>query len=196
MTLAERIDRLDAYRQIRELAARYGRDLDARDMDGLLELYLPEVRDRLREALMFPLRRVHITVLHVGTHVIDFQDADNATGSVYCHAEIQNTEENWISQAIHYGDRYARRGGRWYFARARRHELFYGADHGVRPKTPAPAPSRCAGRAGRSSGGVGPRRRHRAKVRREESSVGPLLPQSFPPARARWRRPGGPCMFR
>ncbi len=133
MTLAERIDRLDAYRQIRELAARYGRDLDARDMDGLLGLYVPEVRDKLREALVLPLRRVHMTILHVGTHVIDFQDADNATGSVYCHGEIQNTEENWISQAIHYGDRYARRDGRWYFARARRHELFYGTDHGIAP---------------------------------------------------------------
>ena len=163
MTLAERIDRLDAYGQIRELAARYGRDLDARDMDALLELYVPEVRDTLREALVLPLRRVHITILHVGTHVIDFQDTDNATGSVYCHGEIQNTEENWISQAIHYGDRYARRDGRWYFARARRHELFYGADHGWRPTvfppptgrptTPAPAPSPCAGRAGRGSGG-------------------------------------------
>jgi hypothetical protein len=139
VTLVERIDRLDAYRQIRELAARYGRELDARDMDGLLELYVPEVRDRLREALVLPLRRVRITVLHVGTHVIDFSDADNATGSVYCHAEIQNTAANWISQAIHYGDRYTRRDGRWYFARARRHELFYGADHGVAPNGLPPA---------------------------------------------------------
>jgi hypothetical protein len=133
MTLADRLDRLDAYRQIRELAARYGRDLDTRDMDALLALYVPELRERLRKVMVEPLRRVRITVLHVGTHVIEFQDEDNATGSVYCHAEIQNTEANWISQAIHYGDRYARRDGRWYFARARRHELFYGADHGVRP---------------------------------------------------------------
>jgi uncharacterized protein YchJ len=160
MTLVERLDRLDAYRQIRQLGARYGRELDTRDMDALLSLYVPEIRDRLREAMVEPLRRVRITVLHVGTHVIDFQDEDNATGSVYCHAEIQNTPENWISQAIHYGDRYVRRDGRWYFARARRHELFYGADHGVRPNglpmTPGPAPCRCAGRVGRSSGGAGP----------------------------------------
>ena len=94
MTLAERIDRLDAYRQIRELAARYGRDLDARDMDGLLGLYVPEVRNTLRDAMVLPLRRVHLTILHVGTHVIDFQDEDNATGSVYCHGEIQNAEKN------------------------------------------------------------------------------------------------------
>jgi hypothetical protein len=139
MTLTERLDRLDAYQQIRGLAARYGRQLDARDIDGLLELYVPEVRDRLRQELVLPLRRVQITILHVGTHVIDFVDADNATGSVYCHAEIQNTEENWITQAIHYGDRYTRRDGRWYFARIRRHELFYGADHGVRPNGLAPA---------------------------------------------------------
>jgi hypothetical protein len=139
MTLLERIDRLDAYRQIRELAARYGRDLDTRDMDGLLALYVPEIRERLREVLVPALRRVQITILHVGTHVIDFQDEDNATGSVYCHAEVQNEEHNWVSQAIHYGDRYTRRDGQWYFARARRHELFYGVDQGVRPNGLAPA---------------------------------------------------------
>jgi SnoaL-like domain len=133
MTLAERLERLDAYRQIRQLAARYGRDLDARDMDALLGLYVPEIRERLLPVMVEPLRRVRITILHVGTHVIEFQDEDKATGSVYCHAEIQNTEQNWITQAIHYGDRYTRRDGCWYFARARRHELFYGADHGVRP---------------------------------------------------------------
>jgi uncharacterized protein YchJ len=133
VTLAERLDRLDAYGEIRQLAARYGRDLDTRNMDALLGHYVPEIRRRLREAMEEPLRRVRITILHVGTHVIDFQDEDNAVGSVYCHAEIQNAEKNWISQAIHYGDRYVRRDGRWYFARARRHELFYGADHGVRP---------------------------------------------------------------
>ena len=133
MTLAQRIDRLDAYRQIRALVARYGRDLDARDMDGLLGLYVPEVRDRLRQALVAPLQRVRMTILHTGTHVIDFEDADHATGAVYCHAEVQNDELNWITQAIHYGDRYVRRDGRWYFAAARRHELFYGADHGIRP---------------------------------------------------------------
>jgi hypothetical protein len=133
MTLIERLDRLDAYRQIRELAARYGRDLDTRDMEALFDLYVPEVRQRMREEAVESLRRVRITILHVGTHVIDFLDEDNATGSVYCHAEVQNTGQNWISQAIHYGDRYTRRDGRWYFARIRRHELFYGADHGIRP---------------------------------------------------------------
>jgi hypothetical protein len=133
MTVVERVDRLEAYRQIRELAARYGRDLDARAMDDLLELYVPEIRDRLRDVLVPALRRVQITILHVGTHVIDFVDEDNATGSVYCHAEVQNAEHMWISQAIHYGDRYTRRDGLWYFARARRHELFYGAEHGLRP---------------------------------------------------------------
>jgi uncharacterized protein YchJ len=139
MTLLERIDRLDAYRQIRELAARYGRDLDARDMDRLLELYVPEIRDRLREVMVSALRQVRITILHVGTHVIDFQDGENATGSVYCHAEVQTGERAWISQAIHYGDRYTRRDGQWYFARARRHELFYGAEFGVRPNRLPPA---------------------------------------------------------
>ena len=47
--------------------------------------------------------------------------------------------ERWIFQSILYTDRYVRRGDRWYFARHRRHRLWYGAEAGVNPLTLPPA---------------------------------------------------------
>ncbi|HVX19974.1 MAG TPA: nuclear transport factor 2 family protein [Acidimicrobiales bacterium] len=140
-TLAARIDRLESAGQIRQLAWRYSATLDRRDMDGLMGLYADDVelpggrrgRDALRELMEPSLRRVRTTILHVGNHVIEFTDDDQATGAVYCHGEVQTGPDTWVHQAICYGDRYVRRDGRWYFAAQRRHELFYGAAHGRRP---------------------------------------------------------------
>jgi uncharacterized protein (TIGR02246 family) len=145
--LAARIDRLESYGAIRQLAWRYAYTLDRRDIDALMALYADDVevgrhhrgRQALYDEMVPALRRVRITILHVGTHVIDFVDDDHATGGVYCHAEVQPDEQTWISQAIHYTDRYVRQDGRWYFAARRRHELFYGVEHGRNPVGLAPA---------------------------------------------------------
>lgn len=145
--LAARIDRLASIEEIHQLASRYAMAIDQRDIDTLVELYVQDVpvgggrtgRDALREVFFgAPLQAVGITILHVGNHVIDFDDADHARGSVYCRGEIQTGPTTWISQAIHYGDTYERRDGRWYFVR-RRHELFYGVEVGQRPIGLAPA---------------------------------------------------------
>jgi uncharacterized protein (TIGR02246 family) len=145
--LAARIDRLESYGAIRQLAWRYAYALDRRDIDALMALYAEDVevgrhhrgRQALHDEMVPALRQVRITILHVGTHVIDFVDDDHATGGVYCHAEVQTDERRWINQAIHYTDRYVRQDGRWYFAARRRHELFYGVEHGRNPVGLAPA---------------------------------------------------------
>lgn len=128
----EPIDRLIAYEEIRQLAARYAVALDSRDLDTLVGLFVDDVRvgrdsyghDALRQMFVGSLRAVQITILNVGTHAIDLIDADNATGHVYCHGEVQEGDD-WIHQAILYRDTYARRDGSWRFAR-RIHELWYG----------------------------------------------------------------------
>lgn len=133
------VERLLAYEEIRQLAARYALATDARDLDTLVGLFVEDVqvgrdafgRDALRRSFDAALRGIGISVLNVGTHVIDLVDPDHATGHVYCKAEIQD-DERWIHQAILYRDTYERRGGRWYFVR-RRHELWYGAEVGVNP---------------------------------------------------------------
>ena len=65
-------------------------------------------------------------MLNVGTHAIDLVDADHATGSVYCHGQIQDGDR-WIHQSILYRDTYERRDGTWFFVR-RIHELWYGLE--------------------------------------------------------------------
>jgi uncharacterized protein (TIGR02246 family) len=139
------VERLLAYEEIRQLPARYALSMDTRDLDTLVSLFVDDVqvgrdsfgRDALRASFETSLREVGITILNVGTHVIDLVDDDHATGHVYCKGEIQDGER-WIHQAILYRDTYERRDGRWYFVR-RRHELWYGAEVGVNPLTLPPA---------------------------------------------------------
>jgi ketosteroid isomerase-like protein len=138
------VEQLLAYEQIRQLASRYALALDSRDLDSLVALFVDDVivgdavgHTALRAQFDATLREVQRTFLLVGTHVIDLVDADNATGSVYCKGEIQ-VGDRWIHQAILYGDRYARRNGRWQFVR-RVHRLWYGAEAGVNPLTLPPA---------------------------------------------------------
>ena len=139
------LDRLVAHEDIRQLAARYALALDSRDLDTLVGLFVDDVqvgrdlvgRDALRASFDESLRAVGVTILNVGTHVIDVVDDDHATGSVYCKGEIQDGYR-WIHQAILYRDTYERRDGTWYFVR-RRHELWYGAEAWRNPLQLEPA---------------------------------------------------------
>src|SRR3954465_10854877 len=136
---AELLAQLVAHDEIRQIVARYALAVDARDLDGLVGLFVDDVRvgsdgagrDALRRSFDASLRGIGMSILNVGTHVIDLVDEDNATGQVYCKAEIQDGER-WIHQAVVYGDTYQRRDGHWYFVR-RVHELFYGAEVGTSP---------------------------------------------------------------
>ena len=133
------IERLLAQMEIGQLAARYAVATDARDLDALVALFVDDVRvgadqvgrAALREFFARSLRDVGVTILDVGTHVIELDDADHARGVVYCRGEIQ-VGDRWIVQAIQYRDVYERRDGHWYFVR-RRHLLWYGRDVGTNP---------------------------------------------------------------
>ena len=140
--------------EIRQLALRYALAIDSRDIDTLVGLFVDDVqvgrnsfgRQALRENFDRQLREVGITILFVGNHLIDFQDEDHATGTVYCKNEAQHGEQ-WIHQAILYEDAYERRDGRWLFVR-RRHLLWYGSGAGENPLAldPAQWPLRQVGR--------------------------------------------------
>ena len=130
---------------IRQLVARYAIAVDSRDLDGLVQLFVDDVRvgsdghgrEALRESFDASLRGIGRSILNVGTHAIDLADDDHATGVVYCKGEIQDGER-WIHQAIVYFDTYERRDGSWFFVR-RVHELFYGAEVGANPLDLGPA---------------------------------------------------------
>lgn len=139
------VERLLAYEEIRQLVARYALATDSRDLDSLVALFVDDVqvgqqqrgRAALRAFFDRSLRDVGITILNVGTHVIDFDDDEHAHGVVYCRGEIQ-IRDRWVVQAIQYRDTYERRAGHWFFVR-RRHLLWYGRDIGTSPIGLSPA---------------------------------------------------------
>jgi hypothetical protein len=139
------LDRLASTEAIRQLVARYALATDSRDLDALVALFVDDVqvgagqrgRSALRGFFDRSLRDVGVTILHVGNHVIDFDDADHARGVVYCRGEVQ-VDDRWIVQAIQYRDNYERRADAWYFVR-RRHLLWYGAELGESPLGLPPA---------------------------------------------------------
>lgn len=145
MTDAERLDRLESIEAIRRLVARYALATDSRDLDALVALFVEDVqvgpdrrgREALREFFDRSLREVGVTILFVGNHTIDFDDADHASGVVYCRGEIQ-VGDRWVIQAIQYRDTYERRDGAWYFVR-RKHLLWFGAELGQSPLGLPPA---------------------------------------------------------
>lgn len=143
-SLETRVRRLEAVEEIRQLAYRYALAIDSRDLDTLVALFVEDVtsthgrgRSRLRRSFEEMLRGIGVSILNVGNHIVDLQDADHATGVVYCRGEIE-VGEQWVVQAIQYRDRYERRDGRWLFV-GRRHLLWYGADVLQRPLGLPPA---------------------------------------------------------
>src|SRR5262245_1086420 len=135
--------------EIQQLAQRYAVYVDARDLERLVDLFVPDVRvgregaghAALRADFERQLRSTGVSFLQVGNHVVDFEDESHAGGVVYCRAEIQEggrDSTRWIVQLIQYHDRYERRAGRWLFVR-RKHLLVYGADLGQSPLGLPPA---------------------------------------------------------
>ena len=137
------ITQLLARDQMRQLAVRYALAVDCRDLDSLVELFIPDVdcgrlgigREPLRQSFESQLRGGGVSVMLVANHVIDFDDEDHAHGIVYGIAETTQPE-GWVRQAIQYHDTYERREECWLFVR-RKHLLWYGA---VQPSNPMDQP--------------------------------------------------------
>jgi hypothetical protein len=129
-----RLEALEAYEQIRQLAARYALAIDSRDLGELTALFTEDVetadgrvgRAALAESLDPVLRRFTTTFHLIGNHIIDLVDEDHATGIVYCRPEYEVGEE-WIVMPLQYWDTYERRDGTWYFTNRSVH-AFYAAD--------------------------------------------------------------------
>ena len=129
-TLLARIDRLEALDEIRQLAAKYSLSLDMRDMDAHVNLFAEDIRvsreltgrAHLKRWLDDTLRLQFTgTSHHIGNHVIEFDDADNAHGVVYSKNEHEtpcaNGDTEWVIMQMLYWDNYQRIDGRWYFRR-------------------------------------------------------------------------------
>lgn len=140
-TVEGRLDRIESLAEIHQLPARYALALDGRDMDALVELFIPDVRvgadhqgrAALRawfaDVMSVPRTSVHL----VSNHVVDFEGPDRATGVVYCHDELERPATGkWETGRLIYRDTYTRVDGHWYFAR-RRFQRWYLVDALERP---------------------------------------------------------------
>lgn len=123
--LLQRLDRLESIEAIRQLAGRYSLSLDMRDLDAHVNLFAPDIRvgrekvgrAHLKAWVDDTLRHQFTgTSHHLGQHVIDFIDADNAIGVVYSKNEHEAGAE-WVIMQMLYWDDYQRIDGQWFFRR-------------------------------------------------------------------------------
>lgn len=124
---------MESLAAIEQLAVRYAQALDSRDMDALVALFDPEVqvgRDRtgrhaLREYFTELMAGFGVSIHLVANHIVDFVDADTATGVVYCRDELGDVDgDGWRVGAIQYWDDYRRADGEWCIARRRLHRWY------------------------------------------------------------------------
>lgn len=128
---SERLDRIESRSAIRQLAYKYAVGIDMRDMNAIVNLYVDDVRvtkdkrgrQALKEVFDRVLRTFTTSVHFVGNHIIEFDDADNAHGMVYCRAEHE-IDGKWYPMILYYLDIYKRVDGIWYIKRRATSELY------------------------------------------------------------------------
>lgn len=146
MTIEQRVDRLWAVHEIRQLAYSYAYAIDSRDVELMRTLWadtdvpteLPEMDGHYVKGPEF-VRWFDLgpTILFVGNHRILFDDDDHGHGSVYCIVQMEQGGV-FIDQTILYQDLYERQDGRWLFV-SRRHLLWFGETRERNPFEQEPA---------------------------------------------------------
>ena len=126
---AQRIARLEARAEIRELVARYCFNIDARDVDGIGQCFTRGGTFRSLDGVMNAVGREAVIAQFHGrfavlgpsnhfTHdqTIDFDANDSAcaTGTVNSHAEVVRNDEPLLA-SLRYHDEYSLEEGRWRF---------------------------------------------------------------------------------
>ncbi len=129
MDLEQRLARLEAIEEIRQLVAKYSLSLDMRDLDAHVNLFAPDIRvsreksgrAHLKAWLDDTLRLQFTGTSHqTGNHIIEFTDPDHAHGIVYSKNEHETPSpdgDEWVIMQMIYWDNYDRVDGRWLFRR-------------------------------------------------------------------------------
>lgn len=133
--LEARIARIEAIEAIRQLAYGYALAVDARDLDALVGLYVPDIRvgggregrAALRETFDAALRQFTTSAHHVTNHLIELLGEEDAIGLVSCRIEHE-VGDHWVTASLLYHDRYARRGDEW-LLRGRVQTRLYATSH-------------------------------------------------------------------
>ena len=176
--LLHRIERIEAQLAIQQLPPRYALAVDSRNLDALVDLFVPDVdcgrwgqgREALKRFYEPTLRDFYRCQHQICGHVVELLGPDRARGTTYCRAEHED-RDRWYVMAICYFDEYRRVEGQWCFER-RTERHWYSADHLERPNDGA-------GEAGFQRWPRFTRERHQ-----------PGLPQHWPSWNAYWERAG------
>jgi len=132
-SLIARIDRIESTLAIQQLACRYARAIDSRNIAEIVELFAPETnwgedgigtvgaRTFYERVLADFYRSFH----QISGHVIEITGDDTAKGTVCCRAEHE-VAGSWILNLMVYFDRYVRRDGKWHFLGRRARYLYVG----------------------------------------------------------------------
>lgn len=140
--LRARIERVESVQAIERIANRYAFAADARDLEGLLLMFVDDVdcgrfgvgREALRASYEIVHRQFYRTVHQVVGHQIEFGEAGHATGQVMMRAEHE-VGDRWVVAMLCMFDTYERRNGEWFFVR-RKPESWYSTDFDRRPQGP------------------------------------------------------------
>ena len=137
--LAERIARLEALEEIRELVARYGMAVDDRDVEGLADMFTSDAKFGLADGMVANQGRQAVidfytermaafgaTYHYPHSHVIEFDSdrAGHATGMVNAHAELALDGRTLVT-ALRYFDEYRVEDGRWCFVERKVAMIYY-----------------------------------------------------------------------
>lgn len=150
--LEGRLIAVENVQAIERLAHRYAFAADARDLEGILDMFVDDVdcgrlgvgREALRASYEIVHRGFYRTVHQVVGHTIEFDGPDQATGKVMMRAEHE-VGDRWVVAMLCMFDTYARRDGDWYFVR-RRPESWYSTEFDERPVGPRFMPEGWEGR--------------------------------------------------
>jgi len=126
-TLATRLQLIEDKDEIRSLVARYGMIVDNRDIDGLYEVFAPDVcfagkgasgklegADAVVAHYKNRFNLMTVSNHYTHDHVIWFDGDDTAYGIVNAHVEMINQGEPTVG-ALRYKDIYTRYDGQWRF---------------------------------------------------------------------------------
>jgi hypothetical protein len=129
MNIEQRIARLEARTQIRELVARYCFTIDERDIEGIGQCFTRDGAFRSLDGVMNAVGRDAVVAQFHGRfavlgpsnhfthdHIVQFDDGDagRASGIVNSHAEVVRNDEPMVA-SLRYHDDYRLEEGCWRF---------------------------------------------------------------------------------
>ena len=137
---------LVARSEIQQLAYRYSAALENRDVEAMVDLFVPHARygsygvgpDALRRLTAESLAGSHMAVVLVANHLIEFQSTTSATGQVWARCYAQSDGDGYVEQLLRYEDCYELFEGTWRFLH-RKHRLWFGIGSASSPLDQEPA---------------------------------------------------------